>query len=114
MDGETHSAASAVIANGHFYAGRHTCAPMARLGEPLLYVCLFLRSGPLRALRYGLWMLLGRLDRLDDVLILPGQVVTVEGPAGEPVQGDGDIIGRVPLTAGLAEKTLAVLAPPGE
>jgi YegS/Rv2252/BmrU family lipid kinase len=114
VDGEAHGAASAVIANGHFYAGRHTCAPLARLGQPLLYVCLFLRPGPLRALRYGLWLLLGRLDRLDDVLILPGRQVTIEGPAGEPVQGDGDIIARVPLKAGLAEKTLSVVAPPGE
>lgn len=111
VDGETHGAASAVIANGHFYAGRHTCAPLARLGEPLLYVCLFLRPGPLRALRYGLWLVLGRLEKLDDVLILPGEKVTIEGPAGEPVQGDGDIIGRLPLAAGLAERTLRVVAP---
>ncbi|MDX9862150.1 MAG: diacylglycerol kinase family lipid kinase [Rhodospirillales bacterium] len=112
VDGETHGAASAVIANGHFYAGRHSCAPLARLGEPLLYICLFLRPGPLHALRYGLWLLLGRLERLDDALILPGEKVTIEGPAGQPVQGDGDIIGRVPLTAGLSEKTLSVVAPP--
>lgn len=114
VDGKAHGAASAVIANGHFYAGRHTCAPLARLDEPLLYVCLFLRPGPLRALRYGLWLLLGRLERLDDVLILPGRQVAIEGPAGEPVQGDGDIIARVPFQAGLAEKTLSVVAPPGE
>ncbi|MBE0530377.1 MAG: diacylglycerol kinase family lipid kinase [Rhodospirillales bacterium] len=114
VDGESHGVASAVIANGHFYAGRHTCAPLARLGEPLLYVCLFLRPGPLRALRYGLWLLLGRLERLDDVLILPGRQVTIEGPEGEPVQGDGDIIARVPLKAGLAEKTFSVVAPPGK
>ena len=111
VDGETHGAASAVIANGHFYAGRHTCAPLARLGEPLLYVCLFLRPGPLHALRYGLWLLLGRLERLDDVLILPGERVTVEGPEGSPVQGDGDIIARVPLEGGVAAKALRVVAP---
>jgi len=111
VDGETHSAASVVVANGRFYAGRHTVAPRARLDERLLYACLFLRPGPWRVVRYGLALLLGRLDGLADVLILPGERVSVEGPEGEPVQGDGDIIARVPATIALAEKTLRVVAP---
>ncbi len=49
---KTHGAASAVIANGHFFTGRHTwrrCPP----GRAVLYVCLFLRPGAAAALRTG-------------------------------------------------------------
>lgn len=111
VDGETHTAASVVIANGHFYAGRHTCAPRARLDEPQMYACLFLRPGPLRALRYAAGLLFGILDRLSDVIILPARRVTVDGPAGEPVQGDGDIIARMPLEIVLADQTLRLVTP---
>ncbi|MCG8512233.1 MAG: diacylglycerol kinase family lipid kinase, partial [Rhodospirillales bacterium] len=107
----TFTAASAVIANGHFYGGRFTCAPLARLHDPLLYACLFRKPGPLRALRYCAWLVLGRLDRLPDVTILPAARVTVHGNAGEPVQGDGEIIGKSPMIAFLANHTLRVVMP---
>jgi YegS/Rv2252/BmrU family lipid kinase len=113
VDDEAHTAASVVIANGRFYAGRHTCAPQARLDEPLLYACLFLRPGPWRALRYAAGLLFGFLDRLSDVLILPASRVTVDGSEGEPVQGDGDLIGRMPLEVVLAESTLRLVMPAG-
>lgn len=111
VDDETHTAASVVIANGHFYAGRHTCAPKARLDEPVLYACLFLRPGPWRALRYAAGLLFGCLDRLSDVIILPAERVTVDGPAGEPVQGDGDLIGTMPLRVTIAPNTLRLVVP---
>ncbi len=111
VDGQAFEAASAVIANGHFYGGRFTCAPLARLEDPLLYTCLFLKPGPLRALRYCTWLVLGRLHRLPDVTILPSLRVSVEGSVGEPVQGDGDIVAETPMTACLAGNTLKVLMP---
>jgi YegS/Rv2252/BmrU family lipid kinase len=111
VDGREFEAASVIVANGHYYGGRFTCAPMARLEEPLLYTCLFLKPGPWRALRYCTWLVLGRLHRLPDVAILPSTQVSVDGRAGEPVQGDGDIIAETPMTARLAEGTLKVLMP---
>lgn len=111
VDGEAHEAASVVIANGHYYAGRHTCAPLARLDEPLLHACLFRRPGPWAALRYATALLLGRLDRLGDVIILPAKRVSIEGPAGEPVQGDGDVIARLPLDVTVAEAPLRLVMP---
>lgn len=111
VDGTAYAAASAVIANGHFYGGRMSCAPAARLQEPLFHACLFLKPGPWRALRCALWLLLGRLHRLPDVAVVQGRQVTVVGPDGDPVQGDGDIISAMPLTIDVAPGTLAVIAP---
>lgn len=111
VDNRTFTAASAVVANGHYYGGKFTCAPLARLQDPLLYACLFLKPGPLRALRYCTWLVLGRLDRLPDVAILPAVRVTVDGVIGEPVQGDGEILAQSPMTAFLAGHTLRIVMP---
>ena len=111
VDDQSFEAASAVIANGHFYGGRFVCAPLARLEDPVLYACVFLKSGPLRALRYCAWLVLGRLHRLPDVVVLPALRVSVDGGEGEPIQGDGDIIAETPMTACLAENTLRVVLP---
>jgi len=99
IDGTAHDAASVVIANGHYYGGRFTCAPQARLDDPALHVCLFERSGPLSVLRYGWGLVAGRLHRLRDVRVVAGSGVRVEGSTGEPIQCDGDITGNLPLVA---------------
>ncbi len=91
-------AASAVIANGHFYGGRFVCAPDARLDDPRLYVCLFRRTGRLQVARYGSALMMGRLNRLKDVTVVAATTVTVLDSADEPVQGDGDIVARLPAT----------------
>jgi diacylglycerol kinase (ATP) len=109
IDGRAYRAASAVIANGHYYAGRLTCAPDARLDDPDLHVCLFLRSGRWSTLRYGLSLLLGRLHRRSDVMILRGRTVEVRGHPGEPVQCDGDLTTTLPLTVNATEEKLRFL-----
>ncbi|MBK8174471.1 MAG: diacylglycerol kinase family lipid kinase [Rhodospirillales bacterium] len=112
VDGRHYRAASVVVANGRFYGGRFSCAPNARLDEPDLHVCLFLRPGRRAALAYGLSLLRGRLDRRDDVLIVRGRCVCIDGIAGEPVQLDGDIAACLPLCIEATEETARFLAPP--
>ncbi len=111
IDGVPAEAASAVIANGRFYGGSFSCAPQARLGDPLLQVCLFERGGGWNALRYALGLVLGRLHRLPDVKIVPATVVSVEGPEGDPVQGDGDIVARLPARIAVAPEVVHVMCP---
>src|SRR5690606_16677430 len=45
IDGQRATAASVVVAKGHYYAGRYQCAPDARLDDPHLHVCLMERTG---------------------------------------------------------------------
>lgn len=103
--------ASLVIANGHFYGGRFVCARNARLDEAKLFAVLFLKPGPVRALRYALWLAAGRLDRLADVRIVPATDIAVEREDNGPVHGDGDIVGRLPARITLIPSGVSLVMP---
>lgn len=113
IDGTVYMAASAVIAKGHYYGGRFTCAPDARLDDPTLHVCLFEAQGPWNALRYAAGLALGRLHRMADTRIVVSTFIVVEGPAGDPIQGDGEILNVLPSIVSVAATTFPVLRPPG-
>ncbi len=113
-DGEPEEVASVIVAKGHFYGGRFICAPDARLTEPELHVCLFPRGGRLNALRYVWGVTAGRLARFPDYRVVTAKRVRIEGPAGDglfadAVQGDGDVLARLPVEITLAGWRLPVL-----
>jgi YegS/Rv2252/BmrU family lipid kinase len=113
IDGTRHRAASVIVAKGHFYAGRYVCAPSARLDVPRFQVCLFTRPGRWNVLRYAIALSLNRLHQLADVEIVNARHVRIAGPAGEPVQSDGDIIAHLPVTVEIVEAGLPLMMPPG-
>ena len=92
--------ASAIVANGRFYAGRYVCAPGACLADPHLHVCLFERPGRFNVVRYVLALFAGRLHKLADVRVVTAKRVRIEmlgdGGIGEPVQGDGSVLTEMP------------------
>lgn len=104
-------AASVIVTKGRYYGGRHVLAPAARLEVPSFEICLFERRGRWHALRYAVALGIGRLPRTHGYRIVTGRRVTIDGPVGDPVQGDGDIIGRLPMTIGLAPAALALVMP---
>ena len=111
VDGQVFEAASVIVAKGHYYAGRYVCAPDARLDQPQFHVCLFERGGRWNAVRYAVALALGRLPRLADFRIVRGRLVAIDGPAGDPVQGDGDIIARLPVHIEIAPQALRLIVP---
>ena len=111
IDGTAHEAVSAIVAHGRFYGGRFVLAAEARLDRPELYVCLFRRGGRLRVIGYALAIGLGLLHRWPNVDIIRGRKVTIEGPPGDPVQGDGDLIGRLPVAIELSPIVIGLLRP---
>ncbi len=111
IDGREYTAGSAIFANGHYYGGRFVCARNARLVDASLHVCLFKTAGPLAALRYAAWMVLGRLDKLPDYEVVPAGSIVIEGGDGEPVQGDGDIVTTLPLDARISTDRLELVMP---
>lgn len=112
IDGTPYQAASVVIANGRYYAGRFVCAPEGRLEDPRLAVCLFLRSGPWAAIRYALTLFTGRLPRLGSYRVIPASRLEITGPPGDPVQGDGDIVGHLPAEIEVLPGALDLVFPP--
>jgi YegS/Rv2252/BmrU family lipid kinase len=111
VDGVAFEAASVIVARGRFYGGRFVCAPEAGLETARLHVCLFTRGGRWAVLRYALALVLGFLPRLADYRVVAGRHVLIEGPQGDPVQGDGDIIARLPVTIDLDPTALSLVVP---
>jgi YegS/Rv2252/BmrU family lipid kinase len=111
VDGAAYDAASVVVAKGRLYAGPYVAAPDAGLDKPEFQVCLFQRGGRWNAARYAVALALGMLPRLSDYRIVSGREVRIEGPPGDPVQGDGDIIAHLPAVIRLAPVSLAIMAP---
>ena len=72
-------------------------------------------SGLWNLLRYGLALATGRLSQLSDVRIVPGREVRIEGAdrgaVRAPVQVDGDIGARLPVTVSIHPIPVTVLAP---
>ncbi len=112
LDGVERRVASVIVAKGHFYGGRFICAPEARLEDPRFQVCLFERRGAWNAARYALALCFGRLARLPDVRVVPAREVRIDGPQGDPVQGDGDIIGHLPIVTRVLPDALRLVMPP--
>ncbi len=113
LDGSPRRAASVVVANAHFYGGRFVAAPAAGLQSPTFEVGLFERSGRLAAIGYALALFLGVLPRLKSYRILAARRIEIEGPAGEPVQADGDVIARLPVRIELLPAAIELVFPPG-
>ncbi|MGD9535578.1 MAG: diacylglycerol kinase family protein [Alphaproteobacteria bacterium] len=112
-DGVRFSVASAVISKGRYYAGPFVLAPRAGLAKPAFDLCLFRAGGVVAALSYALALGLGRLARHPSVSQLDAKEVRIDGPAGEPIQLDGDTPPGLTLPARvtLAVQPLEVLMP---
>jgi YegS/Rv2252/BmrU family lipid kinase len=113
LDGVWHEAGSVVVAKGHYYGGRFVLAPEARPDRPEFQVCLFTKRGRLALLLYALALPLGLVPRLKSIRLLPAREVAIEGPEGDPVQGDGDVIAHLPVTIQLAPRRLPLMASKG-
>lgn len=112
IDGEAHDAATVILANGHFYAGRYICAPEASVRAPVIHVCLFRDTGRLACIKYSLALLLGLIPRLPSVEIRAARHIVLKGPSGEPVQCDGDILAALPAEVRVEPDRLELMMPP--
>ena len=110
--GDGRDASSLILANGHFYAGRFTVAPEANLDDPALIAARFTKGGRLATALYAAALPFGLLPHLPSVKRERITRVSVDGPAGEPVQADGDTIATLPVTFTLASERLTIFAAP--
>jgi YegS/Rv2252/BmrU family lipid kinase len=109
IDGVSYQAASIIIANGRFYGGRFMVAPDAQIDAPGFDI-LLLQGSRVDMLGNTAAMITGTLSRKAGVRVIKGQKVTVSGPAGEPVQADGDLMGHLPVSIEAADKPVMVIA----
>jgi len=111
-DGVEHRAAGLIAAKGRFYAGPFIAAPGANPADPVLDLVLFRRAGRMVHLGYAAALLFGRLPRSKHVTILRARSAVVSGSRNQPVQADGEIVGHLPATIGIAERPLLLIRPP--
>jgi diacylglycerol kinase (ATP) len=112
VDGAEHRAAGLVAAKGRFYAGPFIVAPNANPAEPVLDLVLLHRAGRIAILGYAAALLFGRLPRSKHITILRASAAVVSGSRNQPVQADGEIVGHLPATIGIAERPLLLIRPP--
>jgi diacylglycerol kinase family enzyme len=62
-------------------------------------------------LRYAIALGLGRLPKAFGYSILEGREVTIAGPEGDPVQGDGDVLGHLPARIAIAPAPVQLVMP---
>lgn len=110
--GEPIEAWSVIITKSRLYAGSFELAPDASVREPALQVCLFERGGRANAVRYLLGLATGRIGQTPGFRIVKASRVSITGPEGDPVQGDGDRLTTLPLMVRTADYALAVIAIP--
>src|SRR5215207_4626895 len=110
-DGVEYPAAGVIGAKSRLYAGPFVIAPDASLSEPVLDLVLFQHSGRIAVLRYLGALLFGRIPRGNGIVSVRCRdaVVSADGPV--PVQADGELIGRLPVALGIAERPLLFIRP---
>jgi diacylglycerol kinase family enzyme len=111
-DNTVRHAASVIVTNARYYGGRFVCAPEASLESDTLQVCLFERGGRLAAIGYALALFTGRLERLSSYRLIEARRIEVRGRPGEPIQVDGDGIGRLNVAIEVLPKALDLAFPP--
>jgi YegS/Rv2252/BmrU family lipid kinase len=111
-DNAVWQAASVIVANARYYGGRFVCAPGASLESATLQVGLFERGGRRAAIGYALALMTGRLPRLSSYRLVEARQVEIRGRPGEPLQGDGDVIGRLPAAIEVLPAALELVHPP--
>lgn len=98
-DGQTVACEAVYVAKGRFFAGPWSFAPRADLTDGLLHVVALRRARRRDYALFVLDMLLARdPGRRNGVAAFACTELTIDGPAGLAVQGDGDIVARLPVT----------------
>lgn len=111
VDGVAYRAGLVIVTHASHYAGPFVIAPDARLGEMAVRVVLVPETGRLGLLGYGLALVMNRISRQSGVRILKAHQVRIDGPAGQPIQSDGDTIGIAPVDIALGDSPLQMLVP---
>jgi diacylglycerol kinase family enzyme len=110
-DGAKHEAAWVIVTRVRHYAAGILLAPDASLFDNHLHAILFTGSGPLARIRDLSAMLSGQLQGNRHVRRLTARNLVIEGPPDTPVQIDGEVKGRLPLTLGIYPRKLPLIFP---
>lgn len=110
-NGQIYEGRMAVACKGRYYGGPFIAAPGARLENPMLEVCILPKTGVAGVMRYGLALPMNKLSDLPEVIVISAKSMVILGPRGAPLQGDGDIVARLPAEISIAPHTVQLIVP---
>ena len=111
IDGVMAEAGSVVISNAKRYASSWILAPSAAITSPDLHIRHIARRSGWASKMGAVKLLGGRLGTGRDLTMQSGRAVTIDGPPGDPVQADGDIVATLPATICVVPQALQLLFP---
>jgi YegS/Rv2252/BmrU family lipid kinase len=111
VDGHQHQAGLVIVTHASHYAGPFVISPNTRLGDDTISVVLLKGTSRWALVRYGFALLTHRVAKLPDATLLRARRVRIDGPGGEPIQSDGDLIGQAPMEIALGNRPLRILVP---
>lgn len=111
VDGVDYRAASVIVANGRYYAGRYVLDPSAKITQPVLHVCLFERPGRWNLVRYSAALFSNRIASLSGFRVVTGTRASISGKTGEPVQVDGDVLACLPANIEVVPNAIKLVMP---
>ncbi len=109
VNGTTRRAGAAIAANGKYYGGAFVVAPLAAHASPSLQLVLAPLPGRIAHLRYVLALGRGKLTMARGVETIEVTELTFEGPAGMPIQADGDVIAAMPAKVEILRDALTLM-----
>ncbi len=110
-DDRTYTATSCLAANAKSYGGGFLFCPQAEMQDGLLDILIIQGKSRIKLARFLLSALLGRAERNDWTRRIRAGSLAVEGPAGIPVQADGEPAGELPLEISLIPSTFPLVVP---
>jgi len=111
-DGHPLEATFAAICNLPYYAGRWILAPGASTTDSALDLVVFRGTGRWKTLAFARDLALGRHIRRPDVEMSRVERVEILGPAGVPLQIDGDGMAiKLPIALSVSPHRLTLLTP---
>lgn len=110
-EGSGHSVATVIVSRGKRYGGSFILAPGGDITAPAFQVTLFPSGRPLSVFARFVAIPLRLVHRLKLVQQVETEGLEIEGPAGDPVQADGDIVAVLPARIRLSPDTINLCVP---
>ncbi|WP_439527777.1 diacylglycerol/lipid kinase family protein [Pannonibacter sp.] len=110
-DGAILTCRLAIATKSRCYGGPFVVCREASVTEPGLHLVTLAEDNALSALRYGLALMMGRLDKAQGVKIMRAERISISAARRVPAQVDGDPFGVTPLTIEPAPLPVSIIVP---
>lgn len=112
IGGKKYKCFNVIVSNSRLYGGNFISAPEASMDKNHLVISMAQKGGRLNALKYALCMFLGKYPKLKSVQNITATKCYIScSAAPEPIQLDGDAIGKLPSNISVSDECLMLLRP---